>query len=65
MNPSDDDHELIDVRLGEQLPITRLEPWLRTNLKSLNRNAPLEVKQFGGGHARLFNTEKFWFSRFI
>ena len=53
MNPSDDDYELIDVRLGEQLPITRLEPWLRTNLKNLNQNAPLEVKQFGGGHANL------------
>ena len=32
MNASDDDYELIDVRLGEQLPITRLEPWVRENL---------------------------------
>ena len=45
------DPELIDVRRGEHLDLTHLEPWLRANLP--HTNGALSVRQFGGGHANL------------
>ncbi len=46
-----DDPELIDVRSDEGLDLTRLEPSLRERLPEAQ--GPLEVRQFGGGHANL------------
>ena len=51
--PPDDDPELIDVRPDEQLDLSRLEPWLRAHLPGLAPDAPIAVRQFGGGHANL------------
>src|SRR5471030_1269957 len=45
------DPETIDVRVEEQLPRERLEPYLRANLP--DTAGPLEIRQFGGGHANL------------
>ena len=54
MSPSPhDDPEVIDVRPDEQVDLTRLEPWLRAHLDGEGANAPLTVRQFGGGHANL------------
>ncbi|MDH3920882.1 MAG: phosphotransferase, partial [Rhodospirillales bacterium] len=46
-----DDPELIDVRSDERLDLTRLEPYLRARLPGAE--GPLELRQFGGGHANL------------
>jgi aminoglycoside phosphotransferase (APT) family kinase protein len=46
-----DDPELIDVRSDERLDLTQLEPYLRARLAGAER--PLELRQFGGGHANL------------
>ena len=46
-----DEPELIDVRSDEQLDLTRLEPYLRERLPEAE--GPLELRQFGGGHANL------------
>ncbi len=46
-----DDPELIDVRSDERLNLTRLEPYLRERLPGAE--GPLELRQFGGGHANL------------
>ena len=46
-----DDPELIDVRSDERLDLTRLEPYLRERLPEAH--GPLDVRQFGGGHANL------------
>ena len=46
-----DDPELIDVRSDERLDLTRLEPYLRARLAGAE--GPLELRQFGGGHANL------------
>ena len=46
-----DDPELIDVRPDEQLELERLEPYLRSHLPGAE--GPLELRQFGGGHANL------------
>lgn len=46
-----DDPELIDVRSDERLDTTRLEPFLRAGLPEAS--GPMEVRQFGGGHANL------------
>lgn len=45
------DPETIDVRVEEQLPRERLEPYLRANLP--DAVGPLAIRQFGGGHANL------------
>ena len=45
------DPETIDVRSDESLDLTRLEPWLRANLPATD--GPLDIRQFGGGHANL------------
>jgi aminoglycoside phosphotransferase (APT) family kinase protein len=45
------DPEVIAVRSDEQLPLARLEPWLRANLP--DATGPLTLQQFGGGHANL------------
>jgi aminoglycoside phosphotransferase (APT) family kinase protein len=45
------DREVIDIRPDEALDTTLLEPWLRDNLP--DTDGPLEVAQFGGGHANL------------
>ncbi len=45
------DPELIDVRPDEHLNLTRLDPWLRSQLP--DTNGLLRVQQFGGGHANL------------
>ena len=49
-NSSRDPHT-IPVRNDERLNLTRLEPWLRKHLPCSTE--PLEVLQFGGGHANL------------
>ena len=45
------DPETMAVRTDETLDLTRLEPWLRENLEGAE--GPLNVRQFGGGHANL------------
>ena len=45
------DPELIPTRDDERLDTTRLAPWLRKRLEGAE--GPLEVAQFGGGHANL------------
>lgn len=45
------DAETIDVRLEERLDTGRLEPYLREHLPEAE--GPLEIRQFGGGHANL------------
>lgn len=50
---ADDDPELIDVRPDERVDATRLDPWLRAHLDGVDADVPLEVRQFGGGHANL------------
>ena len=45
------DSELIPTRADEHLDTTRLAPWLRERLEGAE--GPLEVAQFGGGHANL------------
>jgi aminoglycoside phosphotransferase (APT) family kinase protein len=46
-----DDPELIQVRADERLETSRLEPYLRARLPGAE--GPLELSQFGGGHANL------------
>lgn len=48
---ADEDPELIATRADEQLDVSRLEPYLRARLP--RAEGPLEVQQFGGGHANL------------
>ena len=45
------DPETMAVRPDETLDLTRLEPWLREHLEGAD--GPLNVRQFGGGHANL------------
>ena len=45
------DPETIDVRADEKIDTSRLEPYLRERLPKTD--GPLEVSQFGGGHANL------------
>ena len=45
------DREVIEVRSDERLDTLLLEPWLREHLP--DANGPLELAQFGGGHANL------------
>ena len=45
------DPELVATRPDEELDTARLMPWLRERLESAD--GPLEVAQFGGGHANL------------
>ena len=45
------DREVIEVRSDERLDTTLLEPWLREHLPDIQ--GPLEMAQFGGGHANL------------
>ncbi|HTX60355.1 MAG TPA: phosphotransferase family protein [Verrucomicrobiae bacterium] len=47
----DPDPEVIAVRAEERLDLQRLEPYLREGLGE--RDAPLQIAQFGGGHANL------------
>ncbi len=51
------DPEVIDIRSDERLDTTRLEPYLREHLPSAH--GPMEVAQFGGGHANLTYLVKF------
>ncbi len=46
-----DDPELITTRVDERLDVSRLDPYLRARLPEAA--GPLEVEQFGGGHANL------------
>ncbi len=46
-----DDPELIQVRADERIDTARLEPYLRERLA--RAEGPLEIGQFGGGHANL------------
>jgi aminoglycoside phosphotransferase (APT) family kinase protein len=46
-----DDPELIRPRADEQLPLVRLEPWLREHLEGAE--GPLSLAQFRGGRANL------------
>jgi aminoglycoside phosphotransferase (APT) family kinase protein len=41
------------VRAGEELPVDRLDAWLRANLVPPPPAAPLAVEQFPGGHSNL------------
>ncbi|MCH8239466.1 MAG: phosphotransferase family protein [Proteobacteria bacterium] len=45
------DREVIDVRADERFDAARLEPWLRERLPGTQ--GPLQLAQFGGGHANL------------
>ena len=45
------DADTIDVRAEERVDATRLEPYLRDHLPGVE--GPLEIRQFGGGHANL------------
>ena len=45
------DPETMAVRPDETLDLTRLEPWLHEHLEGAD--GPLNVRQFGGGHANL------------
>ena len=45
------DPELIQVRADERVDAGRLEPYLRERLPGAE--GPLELGQFGGGHANL------------
>ncbi len=45
------DPELIQVRADERVDASRLEPYLRGRLPGAE--GPLELGQFGGGHANL------------
>ena len=45
------DPEIIHVRPDESIDLTRLEPWLREHLPVTE--GPLDLRQFGGGHANL------------
>ena len=45
------DPETIHIRSDESIDLTRLEPWLRANLPATD--GPLNIRQFGGGHANL------------
>ena len=49
--PGFDDPELIVPRADEQLPLDRLEPWLREHLEGAE--GPLALAQFRGGRANL------------
>ena len=44
-------HDTIDIREGEEVSTAHLEPYLRERLP--RANGPLEIRQFGGGHANL------------
>ena len=43
--------DTIEIRPGEELDRDRLEPYLREHLPAAD--GPLEIRQFGGGHANL------------
>ena len=58
-----DDPETIDVRPGERLELDRLEPWLRAHLEGAE--GPLEIRQFGGGHANLTYLLRFGAAEFV
>src|SRR5207253_1729575 len=55
--------ELIDERPDEQLDTSRLEPYLRAHLPSVER--PLSVRQFGGGKANLTYLIRFGDQEFV
>ena len=50
-------NDTIDIRPGEELETARLEPFLREHLPKAD--GPLEIRQFGGGHANLTYLIKF------
>jgi aminoglycoside phosphotransferase (APT) family kinase protein len=58
-----DDPELIEVRSDEALDTTRLEPYLRERLAGAE--GPLQVRQFGGGHANLTYLLRFGASEYV
>ena len=55
--PTLPDQEVIAVRPDEEIDLSRLDPWLRSNLP--DTEGPLIVRQFGGGHANLTYLLKF------
>ncbi len=58
-----EDPELIDIRADERLDLARLEPYLRERLPGAE--GPLEVAQFGGGHANLTYLIRFGAREFV
>ena len=58
-----DDPEIIEVRPDERLDLDRLEPYLRARLPGAD--APVEVAQFGGGHANLTYLLRFGEREFV
>jgi aminoglycoside phosphotransferase (APT) family kinase protein len=56
-------NETIDIRPGEELDVTALEPYLRERLPSAR--GPLEIRQFGGGHANLVYLLTFGDAEFV
>ncbi len=58
-----DDPELIQVRADECLDTSRLEPYLRERLPGAE--GPLELSQFGGGHANLTYLLRFGESEYV
>ena len=57
------DPEIIEVRPDERLDLDRLEPYLRARLPGAD--APVEVAQFGGGHANLTYLLRFGEREFV
>jgi aminoglycoside phosphotransferase (APT) family kinase protein len=58
-----DDPELIPIRADETLDSTRLEPYLREHLPGAE--GPLELRQFGGGHANLTYLLRFGATEYV
>ncbi len=63
MNDHEDDPELIEPRPDERLALDALEPYLRTRLPQTD--APLTVRQFGGGHANLTYLLRFGATEYV
>lgn len=55
--------ELIDPRPGEEVEITRLEPYLRRHLPAAD--GPFALRQFAGGHANLTYLARFGGNEYV
>lgn len=56
-------NDTIEVRPGEELETTRLEPYLRAHLP--RAGGPFELRQFGGGHANLTYLVRFGDTEYV
>ncbi|MFI4987955.1 MAG: phosphotransferase family protein [Alphaproteobacteria bacterium] len=55
--------ELIDPRKGEEVDISRVEPYLRAHLP--RSDGPFSLRQFGGGHANLTYEVRFGVDEYV